>query len=112
MAVDSVVLEQLVPSAATESDVYTVPTGRRASVRIYVATVTAAAIDVKIRKAGEASAAKQCLACSTSVLLNSSNQYPEVGTILLSAGDVVTVESDQADTAFTVNGYEDDIPTE
>tara|TARA_Y100000310_G_C20496418_1_gene721768 strand:- start:255 stop:590 length:336 start_codon:yes stop_codon:yes gene_type:complete len=111
MAVDSIVLEQLLHAGGGEEDLHTVLAGRRESVRIHVSVKTAAAISIKIRKGGEATADKQHITEDESVAANTSAQYPLKGTILLDAGDVVTVESDQTDTAFTINGYEDDIPT-
>ena len=111
MPADSNILEQVVPASATPTDLYTVPDDRRASVRIYVAAITAAVVKLQVRKAGAATDPMQYLAHADSIGANGTQTVPSNGyPLLLSAGDVVTVESDQADTTFQANGYEDDQP--
>ena len=112
MAVPSRVLEQIRPAAATQEALYTCPALRRASVRVYAAADTAAAVTVRLKDNGEADDPKQFLSVDEIVAAKGNERIPTAGyPLLLTAGDVLTVESDQADTTFQINGYEDDIPT-
>jgi len=111
MASPSIVLKQVKTNGSSASELYEVPEDRRASLRVHVSTVTAADVDVFIRKNGEAAADKQYIARGYAVGANEFEAFPAGGTLLVDDGDIVMVESDQTDTAWTGNAYEDDIPT-
>jgi len=112
MPADENILEQVVPVASTLTELYTVPADRRASVRLYVAAITGANVKVSLRKGGEADDPKQYLTHGEVLAANADESIPTTGyPLLLSAGDMVMVESDQADTTFQANGYEDDQPS-
>ena len=112
MAQPSVVLEQLVPAATTLTDVYTVPSGRRASVNILVSAQVSSNVTVRLRKSGTSDTNANFLSYAKVIAAATNESIPTSSAIILmSAGDAIAIYASNATVGITVNGYEDDIPT-
>ena len=104
----SQVLGQSAPSAATNTDAYTVPKNRLAEVVVYVAERGAASATYRIalRKAGAAIANAHYVAYD--VVLGA-NALADFGPFVLAADDVVTVRASTANVSFNVCGWEEPV---
>lgn len=106
------ILGQNAPAAATNSDVYTVPAGRRAVISSLIAAETGGttqAIRIYARKNGAAAAAGNEVIPDGSLAGNTHQPFTEGWT--LAAGDVITSRSASGTVTFTLFGEETDVPT-
>ncbi len=111
VAIVGVLGTQTKPAATTVTSLYTVPSGRRARVRVMYCNQhasTADAVSVWISVNGVAAAVAQKILHEEPVAAVTSDQTV---TFLVSDTDVIRVESQNGDVSFTCNGYEDDKPT-
>lgn len=107
MATTYKVLGQSAPSATTNTDIYTVPSGTQAVIStISVCNRTSGELmfRIAVRPNGEALAAKHYIAYDSKVS-GQDSLFITVG-ITADAGDVVTVYSSTADISFNVYGSE------
>ena len=95
------------PAANTPTDIYTVPTSRRATVTVLVCNRNASATSIRIShaKAGAADNLVQYLAYDLALAANST-----IATVnfTMAAGDVLRVRSASGFVTFNVNGIEED----
>jgi hypothetical protein len=94
--------------ASTAVLLYTVPSGRRARVRLFITERAglSATTRVSIRDEGAADNDKQYIRYDTALAINSIDQCD----FLMDASDVLVVKSNTANVTFVANIYEDDIP--
>jgi hypothetical protein len=102
----SALLGQAAPAATTDTTAYTVPKGRYAEVRVYVAERgnAAATFRVALRKAGAAIANAHYVAFDYALVANGRDS---LGPFDLTADDVVTVRASTANVSFNVTGWEE-----
>lgn len=108
MAVPEIVLAQSKPGATTRTDLFTPGAGRRARVTL-TAAAQAATDDVQISlaRSGAVHATSQVMAYDLAV----DQDVPFQLEVYLEGTDVLRVYSTAGNVSFTVNGYEDDIPS-
>ncbi len=107
MAATYKVLGQSAPSATTNTDVYTVGTGKQAVVSTIAVCnrgATAATYRIAIRVAGSALSNEEYIAYDSSITANNSTMIT-IG-VTLGAGDVVTVYASNANLSFNLFGSE------
>lgn len=107
MAYTYKILGQSAPSATTNTDVYTVGTGKSAVLSgITVANrgATNATFRIALRLGGAALANQHYIAYDVTVTANDSTPIP--GGYTLGAGDVVTVYASNSNLSFNVSGSE------
>jgi len=101
------VLGQQKPFGGTLATVYTVPSGRKTIARIIACNTGApSAFRVAVEVAGEADSTANYWAFDEPINANDSLSSVPVG---LNQGDVVNVQSDTGNIAFSVTGIEQDI---
>lgn len=100
-------LGQAKPAATTLTDVYTVPTGKVATVDIYVANTsgTPATFRVALAKSGAADSLEQYISYNEDL---GANVRKKIARVVLNAGDVVRFYGSGADAAINVIGIEED----
>lgn len=106
------ILAQSMPAANTDTDLYTVPAGRRCVVStLAIAETGGAATTARAyaRKNGAAVAQSQRVVPDVAIAANSHTGVTEGWT--LAAGDVVTIRGGTAAVSFTLFGEETDVPT-
>jgi hypothetical protein len=108
MAVPQTVIDQSKPAATTRTDLYSPGAGRRARVNVTASAQTATDdVQISLARSGAVHATSQVLAFDLAVL----QDVPFQIEMYLEGTDVVRVYSTGGNVAFTVNGYEDDIPS-
>lgn len=108
MATSAKILGQLAPSASTLSALYTVPTAKRAVLRVVVTETSGVAEDffrlsVGVNGAGDST--EQYLVYDFSI---DSNGTLSSAPFAVSAGDVIRVRSENGTCSFTATGIEQD----
>lgn len=107
MATNYKVLGQLAPSAATDTDAYTVPVSTQTIISSLVITErggAAASFRIAVRVGGAALSSSQYIAYDSPIAAN--DLVALTLGIALSAGDVVTVYASSADLSFNLFGSE------
>lgn len=107
MAATYKVLGQSAPSATTDTNVYTVPTGKQAVVSTIAVCnrgATAATYRIAIRVGGSALSNEEYIAYDTAISANNSTMIT-VG-VTLNAADIVTVYASNANLSFNLFGSE------
>ena len=107
MAIEYKVLAQSAPAATTDTDIYTVGSGKQAIVSsITVANRSASAVTyrIAIRPAGDTLANEHYIAYDVTLLANDTTILT-IG-VTLTATDVVTVYASTADLSFGIFGAE------
>lgn len=104
----SMVREQVDPGAATNTTLYTVPSGKKATVRVWFCnrSGTASAIRIAIRKDGGGISDEMYLRYDKSLGGNSDGI---TAPITLAATDILMVRTENATVAFNANGIEQDV---
>ena len=107
MAITYKVLAQSAPSATTNTDVYTVGSGKQATIStITIANraASSATYRIAIRVAGSALSNEEYIAYDASITANNST-FITIG-VTLAATDVITVYASTADLSFNAFGSE------
>lgn len=107
MAATYKVLGQSAPSATTDTNVYTVPTGKQAVVSTIAVCnrgATSATYRIAIRVNGSALSNEEYIAYDSAITANNSTMIT-IG-VTLGAGDIVTVYASNANLSFNLFGSE------
>ncbi len=107
MATEKGILGQSAPGATSLTDVYTVPTGKNATLRILVANRggSAATFRVAVSPNGDTISSEHYVAYDEALPANSSVTSSSK---MLGDGDVVRVYASNANLSFSVTGIEQD----
>mgnify|MGYP005833723633 CR=1 FL=1 len=106
MAVVRGCLGQLAPSADTETDLYTVPANKNATVRVIATNrSTQATIRITIAKDGDATENKQYIAYEQ---ILAGNDSVSTAVIIIGGNDVIRVRANSANVSFCCSGIEQD----
>ena len=109
-----VILQQLKPAANAPATIYTVPTGRRARVRVFAVSVDGCAASLWLIKSGQARNDNlNLLVPGVAIGAKNSSDVAGGGSwVYMAAGDKIDVSSSNGDCIYHVNGYEDSQPTD
>ena len=100
------ILGQQAPSATTLTDLYTVPSGRNATVKVVIANRgVAATFRVSVAVAGAVDSSEQYVAYDKPI---STNDTGVTAAIMIGSTDVVRVYASTSNLSFTCTGVEQD----
>lgn len=106
MATVKGILGQAAPNADTDTDLYTVPTSKTATVKVILANRdTTVSVRIWVAPNGAATGVSQYLAYDFSL---PGNEAMTTASFMLGDGDVVRVRANSANVSFTCTGIEQD----
>lgn len=107
MAQKKGILGQAAPSAATDADLYTVPDGKNATIKVIVSNrdSSPATFQIRVRVAGAVNSTQQLIAPDRAIPANDSLTTTS---FMVGGDDVVTVQASTSTVSFTCTGIEQD----